>query len=164
MYQKFLKDGVKYVFVLGNLVEGPYVGKDLMEFGKSLNFNDAKMQADHLIEYFPKVEGIETLFITGKLDHKWSKKLSIGEYIGKQCEQMKYLEPKSCTVYFNNVCFKFEQLKNGNAYTVAYPPQKYSRAMSSYENYDAIFLSGALNIQHFPIIRDTQIFFCSICC
>ena len=78
MYQKFLKDGIKYVFVLGNLVEGPYVGKDLMEFGKSLNFNDAKMQADHLIEYFPKVEGIKTLFITGETDHTW-KDFNVGK-------------------------------------------------------------------------------------
>lgn len=158
MYQKFVSDGIKYVFVLGNLVEGPYVGKDLLEFGRSLNFNDAKAQADHLIEYYPKVDGIETMFITGKLDHKWSKKLNIGEYIAKNRNDLKYLGPKSCTVHFNNVCFKLEQLKNGNAYTVAYPPQKYSRSMSSYENYDAIFLSGALNIQHFPTIRDTEIF------
>ena len=158
MYQKFLKDGVKYVFITGNLLEGPYKGKDLLEFGKSLNFNDAKMQADHLIEYFPKVEGIETLFITGKNDHKWANKLNIGDYIAKNRSDMKYLGPKSCTVYFNNVNFRFEQLKKGDAYTVAYPAQKYSRSMSSYEDYDAIFLGGGLNIQHFPTIRDTQIY------
>ena len=158
MYQKFVKDGVKYVFIIGNLLEGPYTGKDLLEFGKSLNFNDGKMQANHLIDYFPKVEGIETFFITGKNEHKWGNKLNVGEYIAKNRSDMKYLGPKSCTVYFNNVVFRLEQLKKGDAYTVAYPPQKYSRSMSSYENYDAIFLSGGLNIQHFPAIRDTQIF------
>ncbi len=158
MYQKFLKEGVKYVFIAGNLLEGLYNGKDLLEFGKSLNFNDAKSQADHLIEYFPRVEGIETLFITGTNDHKWAKKLNIGEYIASKRDDMKYLGPKSCTVYFNNVSFRIEQLKKGDAYTIAYPPQKYSRSMSSYEDYDAIFLSGGLNIQHFPSIRDTQIF------
>lgn len=158
MYQKFLEDGVKYVIIAGNLLEGPYTGKDLLEFGKSLNFNDATSQADHLIEYFPRVEGIETLFITGKNEHKWGKKLNVGEYIAKSRSDMKYLGPKSCTIYFNNVCFRVEQLKKGDAYTIAYPPQKYSRSMSSYEDYDAIFLGGALNIQHFPMIRDTQIF------
>lgn len=158
MYRKFLQDGVKYVFIVGNLIEGSYSGKDMLEFGKSLNFNDGKMQADHLIEYFPKVEGIKTLFITGKNEHSCSKKINIGEYIAKNRPDMKYLGPKSCTVYFNNVGFRLEQLKKGDAYTVAYPPQKYSRSMSSYEDYDAIFLSGGLNIQHFPTIRDTQIF------
>lgn len=158
MYQKFLRDGVKYVIIAGNLLEGPYTGKDQLEFGKSLNFNDGKSQADHLIEYFPRVLGIETLFITGKNDHKWAKSLNVGEYIAKNRPDMKYLGPKSCTVYFNNVCFRVEQLKKGDAYTIAYPPQKYSRSMSSYENYDAILLGGGLNIQHFPSIRDTQIF------
>lgn len=158
MYKKFLDDGVKYVIIAGNLLEGPYTGKDLMEFGKSLNFNDALSQANHLIEYFPKVEGIKTLFITGKNDHKWGKKMNVGEYIAKNRSDMYYLGPKSCNLYFNNVCFRVEQLKKGDAYTVAYPPQKYSRSMSSYEDYDAIFLGGALNIQHFPSIRDTQIF------
>ncbi len=72
---------------------------------------------------------------------------------------MVYLGPKSCKVYFNNVIFKVEQLKKGNkAYTVSYPPQQYSRAMSSYEDYDAIILGGTQSQQHFPQIRDTQIF------
>ena len=158
MYRKFAEIGVKYVIIAGNLLEGPYIGKDNLQFGKSLISNDAYGQADHLIDYFPHVEGIETLFITGKLDHKWSKKLNVGEYIEQNRSDMHYLGPKSCTLYLNNACFRVEQLKNGDAYTVAYPPQKYSRSMSSYEDYDAIFLSGGLNIQHFPQIRDTQIF------
>lgn len=158
MYKKFAFEGIKYVIVAGNLIEGTYTGKDELEFGKGLVTNDAVGQADHLIEYFPKVEGIQTLFITGKNEHKCSKKLNVGEYIAKNRSDMVYLGPKSCTLYFNNVSFKVEELKNGDAYTIAYPPQKYSRSMSSYEDYDAILLGGTLSAQHFPAIRDTQIF------
>ena len=158
MYKKFATQGVKYVIVAGNLIEGTYAGTDELEFGESLITNDATAQADHLIEFFPKVEGIKTLFITGKNEHKCSKKLNVGEYIEKNREDMTYLGPKSCTVYFNNVAFKVEQLKKGDAYTIAYTPQKYSRSMSSYEDYDAVILSGTLSAQHFPQIRDTQIF------
>ena len=68
MYKNFAIAGVKYVFVLGNLLEGPYKGENNLEYGKSLITNDAYGQADHLIEYFPKVEGIKTLFITGSAD------------------------------------------------------------------------------------------------
>ena len=159
MYRKFAEAGVKYVIVAGNLIEGVYSKKDALEFGESLITNDAKGQADHLIEYFPKVEGIKTLFITGKNEHRSSKKLNIGEYIESQRDDMVYLGPKSCTVFFNNVSFRVEQLKRGSkAYTVAYPPQQYSRSMPSYEDYDAILLSGTQSEQQFPQIRDTQIF------
>ena len=159
MYRKFASEGVKYVVVAGNLIEGTYSGKDALEFGSSLITNDAKAQADHLIEYYPKVEGIQTLFITGKNEHKCSKKLDVGKYIAENRDDMIYLGPKSCTLFFNNVSLKIEQLKKGSsAYTIAYPPQQYSRSMPSYEDYDAIILGGTQSEQHFPQIRDTQIF------
>ena len=159
IYKKFAQDGVKYVIVTGNLLEGKYKTKDENVYGKSLITNDGYTQADHLIEYFPKVEGIQTLFITGDMDHSWAKELNVGEYIAKNRKDMTYLGPKSCTINFNNVSIKVESLKkSGEAYTIAYPPQKYSRSMPSYENYDAIFLGGTLTAQEFPQIRDTRIF------
>lgn len=158
MYKKFAESGVKYVLIAGNLIEGIYTGNNALVFGRSLITNDALGQVNHLIEFFPKVEGIKTLFITGKNEHKCSKKLNVGEYIAREREDMIYLGPKSCTVFFNNVSFKLEQLKKGDAYTIAYPQQKYIRSMSSYEDYDVILLSGATSTQHFPQMRDTQIF------
>ena len=159
MYKKFAADGVKYVIVAGNLLEGKYNSSDERKFGKSLIMNDAYGQADHLIEFFPKVEGIETLFITGDTDHTWGKELNVGEYISQFRKDMKYLGPKSCTIKFNNANFRVESLKKtGESYTIAYPPQKYSRSMSSYEDYDFILLGGTLTAQDFPTIRDTRIF------
>ena len=159
IYKKFLEDGVKYVFVAGNLLEGKYNNKDELQYGNSLITNDAYGQADHLIKYFPYVEGIQTLFITGDKDHSWGKDLNVGEYIADHRSDMIYLGPKSCTVNLNGVSIRIECLKkNGEAYTVAYPPQKYSRSMSSYEDYDLILLGGTLTAQEFPKIRDTKIF------
>ena len=159
MYKKFLSEGVEYVIICGNLLEGEYKGNDIYEFGKSLISNSALGQANHLIEYYPKVEGIKTLFITGYTDHKWSKELNVGEYIASKRDDMIYLGPKSATVYFNNISFRIENLKKqGEAYTIAYPPQKYARSMPSYEEYDAIFLGGTLTAQDFPQIRDFRIF------
>ena len=71
---------------------------------------------------------------------------------------MIYLGPKSCLVTINNVTMRLEQLKNGTAYTVAYEPQKYSRSMPSYEDYDLVMLGGTRTFQHFPSIRDMQMF------
>jgi len=159
MYKRFAADGVKYVIVAGNLLEGKYSGNDEQYYGKSLISNDAYGQADHLIEYFPKVEGIQTLFITGETDHTWSKELNVGEYIASNRDDMTYLGPKSCIVKFNNMSFRVENLKKkGESYTIAYPPQKYSRSMGSYEDYDFILLGGTLTAQDFPAIRDTRIF------
>ena len=159
MYRKFAEDGVKYVVVTGNLLEGEYKNNDKYEYGNSLITNNGMGQANHLVEYFPKVEGIKTLFITGYTDHKWSKKLNVGDYISTVRDDMVYLGPKSCNLYFNNVSIRVENLKKqGEAYTIAYPPQKYSRSMPSYEDYDAIMLGGTLTAQEFPQIRDTRIF------
>ena len=158
MYRKFALDGVKYVIVAGNLLEGKYSNKEEEKFGKSLITNDSYGQADHLIEYFPKVEGIQTLFITGDTDHTWSKELNIGEYISSNRSDMTYLGPKSCTIKFNNVSFRVESLKkSGESYTISYPPQKYIRSLP-YEDYDFILLGGTLTAQYFPKIRDTKIF------
>ena len=158
MYLKFLKSGVKKVFILGNLVEGKYQGDVLKKFGNSLITNDATRQADHFIENFPHIDGIETYFITGNLDHTFSSEINIGEYIASKRNDLKYLGPKSCNIYFNNVSIRLEQLKNGKAYTIAYPPQKYVRSMSRYEKYDIILLSGEMNFQHFPEQKGMQIF------
>lgn len=159
MYKKFYKDGVTHVIVLGNLVEGKYSQTDEKKFGNSLISNDAYGQSNHLIKYFPKVEGITTLFITGETDHTWSKVLNVGEYISRNRSDMIYLGPKSCNLKINNSLIRLENLKkNGEAYTISYPPQKYSRSMSSYEDYDLIFLGGTLTSQDFPKIRDTRIF------
>ena len=159
MYKKFADDGVKYVIIAGNLLEGKYGPADEQKFGKSLIINVGEGQADHLIEYYPTVEGIKTLFITGDTDHTWSKELNVGEYIANARDDMTYLGPKSCTIKFNNVTFRVESLKkSGESYTISYPPQKYIRSLPSYEDYDFILLGGTLTAQHFPKIRDTQIF------
>ena len=159
MYKRFADDGVKYVIIAGNLLEGKYKGNDETYYGKSLISNDAYGQADHLIEYYPKVEGIQTLFITGETDHTWNKELNIGEYIAFARKDMIYLGPKSCIIKLNNISFRVENLKKtGESYTIAYPPQKYSRSMGSYEDYDFILLGGTLTAQDFPAIRDTRIF------
>ncbi len=157
MYRKFAENGVKYVIVTGNLLEGKYTARKEEMFGNSLLFNTGIAQADHLIEYFPKVEGIETLFITGETDHTW-KDFNVGKYIEGKRSDMTYLGPKSCNVKFNNVSIQVENLKkNGEAYTIAYPPQKYSRSLACYEDYDIILLGGTLTIQDFPRLRDSRI-------
>lgn len=159
MYKKFAADGVKYVIVAGNLLEGKYGSADEQKYGKSLIINVGEGQADHLIEYYPMVEGIKTLFITGDTDHTWSKELNVGEYIANARDDMIYLGPKACNVKFNNVTFRVESLKKtGESYTVSYPPQKYIRSLPSYEDYDFILLGGTLTAQDFPKIRDTRIF------
>ena len=47
MYRKFAEDGVKYVIVTGNLLEGKYTARKEEMFGNSLLFNTGIAQADH---------------------------------------------------------------------------------------------------------------------
>ena len=158
IYTKFAKDGVKHVFVGGNIIEGEYKGQTEKNFSNSLYTNDVNIQADLATEYFPKIEGINTYFITGSNEQKCGNILNVGEYIASKRPDMKYLGPKRCVIKFNDVSIKLEQLKSGKAYTVSYPAHTYSRSMSSYEDYDIVLLSGALNAQNFPNLRDSQTF------
>ncbi len=158
LYKKFASEGVKYVFVLGNLIEGVYTGEDANAYMENLITNDAEAQTEHLINYYPHVEGIKTLFIAGKNELKVAKKINVGETIAKARNDMIYLGPKSCLVTINNVSMRIEQLKKGDAYTIAYEPQKYLRSMPSYEDYDLVMLGGTRSLQHFPSLRDMQIF------
>lgn len=158
MYTKFLEDGVKYVVIVGNLIEGLYKGENERNFGNSLISNDAISQVEHFIDYFPHIDGIETLFITGKNEETCYKDINVGKYIEDNRDDLKFLGPKSATLLLNKVSIKLEQLKNGDAYTIAYPPQKYSRSLSSYEDYDVIVLGGTSSMQEFPSIRDSMMF------
>ena len=56
MFIKFNREGIKEVFILGNLLEGQYRGNNFREFGKSLITNDAYSQANHFIENFPHID------------------------------------------------------------------------------------------------------------
>ena len=158
MYIKFQQQGVTDVFVLGNLIEGQYKGKSLKEFGKSIITNDGYEQADHFIENFPHIDGIKTYIISGKLDHSFPNQLNVGEYIASKRKDMEYLGPKSCNILFNNVSVCMAQVKNGTAYTIAYPIQKYVRSMSDSEKYDVLMLSGEMNYQYFPELNGMQVF------
>ncbi len=158
LYRKFAKNGVEYVFVLGNLIEGVYTGKDANTYMESLITNDATAQTEHLINYYPHVDGIKTLFITGVNEINVANTLNVGETISDARDDMIYLGPKGCTVTINSVTMRLEQLKNGTAYTVAYEPQKYSRSMPSYEDYDIVMFGGTRSFQHFPSMRDMQMF------
>lgn len=157
MYKKFALDGIKYVLVGGNLIEGVYKGKQELEFGESLITNDSFSQVEHLVDCFPKVEGIKTLFITGKLEHN-CKNINVGEQISLRRDDLIYLGPKSATIYFNEVSVQLEQLKNGTAYTFSYEAQKYSRSLAPYEDYDITLLSGTRSFQYLPDLRNSHVF------
>ena len=94
IYTKFAKDGVKHVFVGGNIIEGEYKGQTEKNFSNSLYTNDVNIQADLATEYFPKIEGINTYFITGSNEQKCGNILNVGEYIASKRPDMKYLGPK----------------------------------------------------------------------
>ena len=158
MYLKFQQQGITDVFVLGNLIEGKYTGSTFQKYGKSLITNDGIAQTEHFIENFPHIDGIKTHIITGNLDHSFPKQLNVGEYIASKRDDIDYLGPKSCNIMFNNVFIRMEQIKDGSAYTISYPIQKYVRSMSSTEKYDVLMLSGELNYQFFPELNGMPVF------
>ena len=160
MFLKFHSEGITDVFVIGNVLEGRYTPSIYSKYGKSLITNDGYSQANHFIENFPHVDGINTYIISGDRDHSFSKQLNVGEYIASRRSDITYLGPISCDIQFNKVSVRMEQLKNVKAYTTSYPIETYIRSMtkSEYEKYDILMLGGEMNFQYFPQKKGMQAF------
>ena len=66
--------------------------------------NDTLSQVDYIVSHYPKVEGMKTYFITGKLDdtHLSKKKVNIGKRIAELRDDMIYLGENSCDLIIDD--------------------------------------------------------------
>lgn len=124
------KTGVKHVLNAGDLVCGwrVYRGQE-----NEVKVFGAENQARYVADYYPKVEGITTHFITGNHDESWWKLagIDIGKLVAEQRPDMKYLGFYEATVELNTVKVMLHHGDGGGAYALSYKGQKYAEQIPS---------------------------------
>ena len=141
MYIKAKEMGVKYVFLTGDVVEGIYTGAKSI-YNTTLHKYGYEAQAKLVADFFPRVDGITTYFITGEHDLSFLKskaRIDIGTIINSKRSDMIYLGPRRKKVNFitnkgaGQISLYLNHAKGNVPYTVSYKPQQ---KISSFRNED----------------------------
>ena len=141
MYVKAKDMGVKYVFLTGDVVEGIYTGTKSI-YNTTLHKTGYDDQAKLVADFFPRVDGITTYFITGEHDLSYlrsKEKIDIGTLINNMRDDMIYLGPRRRKVNFitnrgnGQISLYLNHAKGNVPYTVSYKPQQ---KISSFRNED----------------------------
>ena len=101
IYRKANDMGIHNVILCGNISAGLKPMTDTES-----NFIDGtQAQIDYIVKNYPKVDGIKTYFISGKLDdkHLTQNNINIGQRIADQRSDMVYLGEDSCDIDIDRV-------------------------------------------------------------
>lgn len=163
IYTKAYELGYNNVIHCGNISEGLY---PISSIYADTNFlDDTLRQIDFITKYYPKIEGINTYFITGAKDEKHLKnnKLNIGRRINDERKDMIYLGNSSCLLNIDNVKLLVFNPKLSKTYTVSYRPQQQIDSFRSEDKPNIMLYGGLLQMEKFSYRNVTCISVPSVC-
>ena len=149
IYQKGYEMGYNNVILCGNISSGLY---SLTDIYAETNFvDDTQSQIDYIVKNYPRVEGIKTYFVTGKVDDKHLKqtKINIGKRISEAREDMIYLGENSCDVVIDKTVMQIFNCKLGKTYTVSYRTQQQVDSYRSEDKPDILLYGGLLQMEKY---------------
>jgi len=149
IYTKGHEMGYDNVILCGNISAGLY---PLNNVYAETNFvNDTYDQIDYIVNNYPKVNGMKTYFITGKIDdiHLAKKKINIGKRIAELRDDMIYLGENSCDIIIDDTIMSLFSSKLSKTYTVSYRTQQQAVAFRSEDKPDIMLYGGLLQSEQF---------------
>ena len=149
IYLKGHEMGYDNVILCGNLSSGLF---PLNNVYAETNFaNDTYSQIDYIVSHYPKVEGMKTYFITGKLDdkHLAKNKINIGKRIAELRDDMVYLGENSCDIIIDDTIMRLFSSKLGKTYTVSYRTQQQTDSFRSEDKPDIMLYGGLLQMEKY---------------
>ncbi len=141
--------GYDNVILCGNISAGLY---PLTKVYAETNFiNDTQGQIDYIVSHYPKVDGMKTYFITGKLDdiHLTKQKINIGKRIADLRDDMIYLGENSCDLVIDNMVMQLFSSQLSKTYTVSYRTQQQAVSFRSEDKPDVMLYGGLLQCEQF---------------
>ena len=149
IYQKGHEMGYDNVILCGNISAGTYPIQDI--YAETNFIDDTQGQIDYIISHYPKIEGMKTYFITGKIDDKHLKqeKINIGKRISDAREDMIYLGENSCEVKIDKSLMQVMSSKLGKTYTVSYRTQQQIDSFRSEDKPDILLYGGLLQMEKY---------------
>ena len=149
IYLKGHQMGYNDVILCGNISAGLY---SLSNAYAETNFiNDTGGQIDYIVSHYPRVEGMKTYFITGKLDdnHLSKEKINIGKRIAELRDDMIYLGENSCDIIIDDTIVRLFSSKLSKTYTVSYRTQQQAMAFRSEDKPDIMLYGGLLQSEQY---------------
>ena len=149
IYTKGHEMGYNHVILCGNISAGLY---PLTDIYAETNFaDDTLSQVDYIASHYPRVAGMKTYFITGKIDdkHLKQKKINIGKRISELRDDMVYLGENSCDIIIDKTVMRMMSTKLGKTYTVSYRPQQQIDSFRSEDKPDILLYGGLLQMEKF---------------
>ena len=149
IYIKGHEMGYNNVILCGNISAGLY---PLTDIYAETNFaDDTLSQVDYIATHYPRVHGMKTYFITGKIDdkHLRQKKMNIGKRIAELRDDMVYLGENSCDIIIDKTVMRMMSTKLGKTYTVSYRPQQQIDSFRSEDKPDILLYGGLLQMEKF---------------
>ncbi len=149
IYLKGHEMGYNNVILCGNISAGLYPITDI--YAETNFADDTYSQIDYIVTHYPKVEGMKTYFITGKIDDKHLKqeKINIGKRIAALRKDMIYLGENSCDIMIDKTLMRLFNCKLGKTYTVSYRPQQQIDSFRSEDKPDIMLYGGLLQMEKF---------------
>lgn len=150
VYLKAYNNGVRTVFHCGDISEGLYSAKN--KYADTVFKNDTMLQAQYIEENYPRIEGMQTLFITGNQDdtHLKTNGISIGRLIGESREDMLFLGNNQAIV---NIAASKTMLRHPTdkiPYTVSYKQQQFMNSIRSENKVDVLLNGHYLQAERLP--------------
>jgi len=119
-------------------------------------------QKNALIERFPKIQGIETYFITGNHDQSYKNQsgISVGKAISRERSDLHFLDSDMADVKFKvgNTWLKYRLIhpSGGTAYAISYKSQKIIESISGGRKPRAIFIGHYHKADYVPMFRNVR--------
>lgn len=152
------KEKISVILHIGDLVAGQNVYRgqenELKVFG-------ADNQAKYVIDYYPKVDGITTYFITGNhdLSHYDKTGNDLGYTIASARPDMVYMGKYNAEIMFGNIRVRMVHPKKAGAYALSYNAQKFAEQIQSGKK-PHILLFGHAHTSLYFWYRNMHIFHC----
>lgn len=149
IYQKGYEMGYTNVIHCGNISAGLYPLNN--EYAETNFADDTKEQIDYIVENYPKIEGMKTYLITGKIDdkHLEKRKINVGKRISELRKDLIYLGRTSCDITIDKTVMQIMSSKLAKPYTVSYRAQQQIDSYRSEDKPDIILYSGNLQMDKF---------------
>ena len=147
IYRKAQEMGIHNVILCGNISAGLKPITDTES-----NFIDAtQAQIDYIVANYPKVDGITTYFISGKLDDKHISvnNINIGKRIAEQRPDMIYLGEDICDISIDRAKMQVMNSKLNKTYTASYRTQQTIDAYRSEDKPDILLYGGHLQMEKY---------------
>ena len=147
IYRKAKDMGIHNVILCGNISAGLKPMTDT----ESNFIEGTQAQIDYIVKNYPKVEGIKTYFISGKLDdkHLTQNNINIGQRIADQRPDMVYLGEDSCDIDIDRVRIQVMNSKLSKTYTASYRTQQTIDACRSEDKPDVLLYGGLLQMEKY---------------